>query len=333
LFNLKVRDVHKAPALDLVGWYTLVPVDGPKQHHVPVQTQFISFYPECTLLLGFHPSNVLEGSVGGKLPLTIYETSLEPLQAGARDDVNMNTDQPEIKIIYKEVPYTIETEDSEMIGVDFVARGGGNATTTSKPESTLAEAQGKGKKPASKAEADAKYAEETYIISREDEELIATLTAKANAIRMLHARISLLSTYLTSLPPGYVSGLPYNASEASELGHTPVNHSILRSIRALLIRLSLLIPADSSAFNRELLSEQNDVNLVNLLSTLTENIKGARETGRKFMVVETTRSSGAKKDGSGLPASRMLDMERIINASRSHVDKSRDHLGVGDLMG
>lgn len=328
-----MRDVHKAPALDLVGWYTLMPVDGPKQHHIPVQTQLLSFYPECTLLLGFHPSNVLEGSVGGKLPLTIYETSLEPLKAGAREDVDMNTDQPEIKVVYKEVPYTVETEDSEMIGIDFVARGGGNATASSKPKTTPVEAAGKGKKRAAKTDPDTKATEEAYIISREDEELIAALTAKANAIKMLQARISLLTTYLTSLPPGYVSGLPYNASEASDLGHSPVNHSILRSIRALLIRLSLLIPADSSAFNRELLSEQNDVNLVNLLSTLTQNIKGARETGRKFMVVESARSSGSKKEMGGVSGARMMDMERIINESRSHVDKSRDHLGAGDLMG
>src|ERR1700709_1008902 len=72
-----VKDVHKVPALDLVGWYTIMPISGPQPIHLPLHREILESYNESAILLGFHPTAVLEGSVGGKLPLTIFESNYE----------------------------------------------------------------------------------------------------------------------------------------------------------------------------------------------------------------------------------------------------------------
>jgi COP9 signalosome complex subunit 6 len=301
-----VKDVHKVPALDLVGWYTILPASGPQPVHLPVHRQILHTYNESAILLGFHPTAVLERSAGGKLPLTIYESNYEAEEAtaDAGEDKEMKDGEPQLGLKFKELPYSVETGEAEMIGVDFVARGGGNATAvdgTSKKAAAQAPAvedvKGKGKPRASKKseeeEADAVKTADQNVLSREDEELIASLTAKANAIKMLQSRINLIAVYLQNLPPSYVSNTVPEGVE-SEKEYTPVNHSILRSIQALLTRLSLLIPADSAGFEHELLSEQNDVNLVSLLSTITNSIKDVRETGRKSAVVESQKGMRTK---------------------------------------
>ena len=131
------KDVHKAPALELVGWFTTAPSSGPQGQHVPIHQQIIHDYNETALLLAFHPSSVLEGAaVGGKLPLTIYESVYESGQDSSKaskeveDDGAMEVEGHDsaLELKFREVPYTVETGEAEMISVDFVARGGGNAT-------------------------------------------------------------------------------------------------------------------------------------------------------------------------------------------------------------
>jgi COP9 signalosome complex subunit 6 len=309
---LSVKDVHKVPALDLVGWYTILPTSGPQPVHLPIHRQILHSYNESAILLGFHPTAVLEGSAGGKLPLTIYESNYEAEDTStvAGEDKEMKDSEPQLALRFKELPYSVETGEAEMISVDFVARGGGNATavdgTMKKPGAENSEPssdKGKGKTRASKKaeeqDADISKADDQHILSREDEELIASLTAKANAIKMLHARITLIAVYLQNLPPSYISNAVPEGVEPNDKKYTPVNHSILRSIQALLTRLSLLIPADAVGFEHELMSEQNDVNLVSLLSTLTQSIKDVRETGRKFAIVDTQKGLKSKSDRSG----------------------------------
>ncbi len=135
---------------------------------------------------------------------------------------------------------------------------------------------------------------------------------------MLHARINLIAIYLQNLPPSYISNDMSEDVEPAEKKYTPVNHSVLRSIQALLTRLSLLVPADAVAFERELISEQNDVNLVSLLSTLTQSIKDVRETGRKFAIVDTQKGIKSKSDRSGSPWGAGGSFNGVI--------------GVGDLL-
>jgi COP9 signalosome complex subunit 6 len=320
-----VKDVHKSPALDLVGWYTIVPTSGPQPQHVAIQTQLSSLYSESTILLGFHPSAVLEGSVGGKLPLTIYEANVEPPETGSREDVEMMDTLPSLKVTFKELPYSVETGEAEMIGIDFVAKGGGNATaveTLVKKPSITTEAANmlKGKKR-QEPEDDEKQGDDQNILSREEEELVSSLTAKANAIKMLHARINLITAYLEKLPPSYIASGSIDSTEASN-DYTTINHPILRSIQALLNRLALLIPSDNAAFSQELLAEQNDVNLISLLNTITDSIKVARDAGRKFAIVEQERNDRKGKQGNS----------HDWPSGFSERGMGRTIAGVGDLL-
>ncbi|KAH8667381.1 hypothetical protein BGZ60DRAFT_564596 [Tricladium varicosporioides] len=324
----QMKDVHKVPALDLVGWYTILPTSGPQPIHLPIHRQILHTYNESAILLGFHPTAVLEGSVGGKLPLTIYESNYEAegtATAETGEDKEMKDGEPQLGLKFKELPYTVETGEAEMISVDFVARGGGNATavdgtlkTTTAPSEDI---KGKGKPRAAMKKDDEMSSatkDDRHVLSREDEELIASLTAKANAIKMLQARIKLITVYLQNLPPSYISNTVPEGVGADGKTYTPVNHSVLRSIQALLTRLSLLIPADASAFEQELLSEQNDVNLVSLLSTITNSIKDVRETGRKSAIMEAGKAMKNRGQGGWEgPGEGLVNVGELMGMSRS----------------
>lgn len=85
---------------------------------VPLHQQMLS-YNESAIVLCLNPSPGASVAGGGKLPLGIYESIYE-----AEDSAeNM------LKLKFVPLKYTIETGEAEMIGVDFVAKGGfGNAT-------------------------------------------------------------------------------------------------------------------------------------------------------------------------------------------------------------
>jgi COP9 signalosome complex subunit 6 len=318
-----VKDVHKVPALDLVGWYTILPTSGPQPVHLPIHRQILENYNESAILLGFHPAAVLDGPAGVKLPLTIYESNFESEESTTEsgEDKEMKDGEPQLGLKFRELPYSVETGEAEMIGVDFVARGGGNATAVAgvpaglKTDESVGNPKARGATKPAEQEPEPAKLDDQHVLSREDEELIASLTAKANAIKMLHARINLVATYLKNLPPACPSGSPLDTAESSATGYSPVNYSVLRSIQALLGRLSLVIPADAVAFEQELQSEKNDVNVVSLLSSITNSIRDIKETGRKFSVVEAGRNIKGKG-----------------NAGRAGWDVSGRVLGVGDLL-
>ncbi|PQE22916.1 signalosome subunit protein [Rutstroemia sp. NJR-2017a BBW] len=278
--------------------------------------------------MSFHPEEVAAGSVGGKLPLTIYESNYEAevSSADAGEDKEMTDAESLLKLKFKELPYTVETGEAEMISVDFVARGGGNATavesTSKKAPSTSApedKGKGKGKATTKSEEGEISKSDDRHILSREDEEQLASLTAKANAIKMLHSRINLITVYLQNLPPSYISDGVTSPADAESKKYTPVNQSILRSIQALLSRLSVLIPADSIGFEHELMSEKNDVTLISLLGELTKSVQEVRETGKKFSIVESGKSSRAKREGGMSWTDSGHPMHQVMTA--------------GDLMG
>jgi len=128
--------------------------------------------------------------------------------------------------------------------------------------------------------------------------VLSSLTAKMNAIRMLSRRISLLRAYLNALPPSYLSdsSLPINPSTDTQ--HTlPLNHSILRSVSAMLARINILAPPDSDAFTLESQQEASDVQLVDLLSSITNSVSAAKDFGRKSGIVEHGKSQGKNRMG------------------------------------
>jgi COP9 signalosome complex subunit 6 len=325
-----VKDVHKVPALELVGWFTILSIDGPQSAHLPIHRQILDSYNESAILLGFHPTSVLEGNYNDGLPLTIYESNYEAEETAVTDngeDKEMKDGEPTLKLKFRVLPYTVETGEAEMIGVSSIARGGGNATAVEASrrkeksgESEPLDPKGKGKARASKrSDESGTTTEDLSYLSREDEEHIASLTAKINAVKMLHSRINLIKEYLERLPPSYIKdSIPENLTDTSG-EYMPVDYQILRSIQALLTRLSLLVPADARAFERELLAEKNDVTLVSLLSDITNSVKEIREAGRKFSVIELARNAKSKGESNG----------RLWDGSSG---PSGHLLGAGDLL-
>ena len=92
-------------------------------------------YTEAPLLVLFHPEDAFsEATAAGKLPLTLYEPIFENVASDPNDkamDIDGAVQAKSTK--FKELVYTIETGEAEMISVDFVARGGGNATAVEGP--------------------------------------------------------------------------------------------------------------------------------------------------------------------------------------------------------
>ena len=67
----------------------------------------------------------------------------------------------------------------------------------------------------------------------------------------------------------------------------------------MLARINILAPPDSGAFNLESQQEASDVQLVNLLSSITNSVSAAKDLGRKSGIVETGKSHGRNRMGMG----------------------------------
>lgn len=288
--------MHKDRHLDLVGWYTLLPTTGPSSNILPIHNQILEGWNESAILLGFHPEEVLEHSVGGKLPLTIYESNYEvddPKADQDGEDKKMDDGEATLKLKFRELPYSVETDETEMISMNYVAGAGGSAaaaTTKEEKPARSVESNGKGKRRLIESDEDKRDAmtgDDTALTGEEDE-MISALTAKANAIKMLHSRIRLLTAYLERLPPSFVDGGKTDP-ETMETDHTIPSLTVLRQVQALVSRLDLVIPSNEAAFEKEMLHETNDVHLVELLNGIMQSVKEAREVGKKFSIVEVAK--------------------------------------------
>ncbi|GKU03951.1 signalosome subunit [Fusarium langsethiae] len=322
--------VHKDRQLDLVGWYTLLPSSGPTPTILPIHNQILQGWNESAVLLGFHPEQVLDHFVGGRLPLTIYESNYEvddPKTDNDGEDKKMDDGEPTLKLKFKELPYSVETDETEMISMNYVAASGGNAAVAAPKEdkpSLSIESNGKGKRRLveSQEEDNRDFAQEDEdVLTPEEDEMIAALTAKANAIKMLQSRIHLLTTYLERLPPSYVNGGATDPG-SMDTDYTTPSSTVLRQIQALVSRLDLVIPSDKASFEREMLHEANDVNLVRLLNGIVQNLGQARDVGKKFHIVETAKASHRRGAGPG-PGP---------GPGQEFVDPSFNIRGAGDIL-
>jgi len=264
----------------------------------------------------FHPDAAFtEETAAGKLPLTVYESITVNASSEPNDkamDIDGAVQAKSTK--FRELVYSIETGEAEMIAVDFVARGGGNATAVEGTEEVAASVassteapktdddagtrntRGKQKEKGKEKEKDTPV-DESQILTAEDDEILSSLTAKMNAIRMLSRRIALLRLYLKSLPPSYLSDPSLPVNHTQTLGEVPLDHSILRSISAMLARINILAPPDSAAFTLESQQEASDVQLVNLLSSITNSVSIAKDFGRKSSVIEHAKNRGKNRMG------------------------------------
>ncbi|GIK00394.1 hypothetical protein Aspvir_004417 [Aspergillus viridinutans] len=279
------KDVHKSPALDFVGWWSTASPSGPDASHLPIHRQILQSYNESAVFLAFHPSQVQAASRNGaKLPLAIYESVYEGENATENGKaMQIDGEEQSLSIRFRELPFSVETGEAEMIGIDTVARSARTAAAL-QPSGLQQDAQTSAKTEAGQAEP----SPDTVVLSHEEEELIASLNTRLNAIRTLESRISLIKSYLASVS---------HSSEGQPTGTTkaPLSHPILRNINALLSHLSLLTPEPGSAFAAESLAQRNDVLLISLLGQLGNSIKGMRELGRKTAIMNNIRQSNASR--------------------------------------
>ena len=125
--------------------------------------------------------------------------------------------------------------------------------------------------------------------------MIASLTARANAIKMLHTRIQLIKSYLESLPPSTLTSGSESTQNGASEPTSKVDYPLLRSIQALLSRLPLLLPSsDLSSFQHESLAEKSEVSLVSLLGSVGQGTRDAKELGYKFSIIEHAKNNAKK---------------------------------------
>jgi len=312
-----VRDVHKAPPLDIIGWYTLVPKTGPNADHLPIHTEILQRYNESAILLGFHIQEVLDQVPGNPLPITIYESNIEAEDTGkdvqpqGEDERMRDSDAPSKMVIrFRELPYSTETGEAEMIAMQFIREGVAHAAREDNPDkkpTAAADKKGKGKLPASSQQEQAPTPpqDEDANLSRDELEQISALQTKANAVKMMHDRIGLLIAYLERLDP---SSSSTNSSQPplppgtamNGRDYLPPSAKILRRIQALVTNIELVTPAQQDELEREMLQETNDVRLVGMIRDMFATVGELRDVGKKFAVVESNRAQKTRQAESRL---------------------------------
>ena len=67
----------------------------------------------------------------------------------------------------------------------------------------------------------------------------------------------------------------------------------------MLARINILAPPDAGAFTLESQQEASDVQLVSLLSSITNSVSATKDLGRKSSVVESGKSHTRNRMGMG----------------------------------
>lgn len=303
--------MHKDPPLDLVGWWSTAPSTGPDSSHLPLHRQLLQDYNESSIFLTFHPSQV-QSSSGAKLPLTIYESVHEGDNAAdTAKEMQVDGEETRLNIRFRELPYSVETGEAEMIGLDTIAKSSGNASESQAQEST----RQAGQKTSTQAELPHQEEEcrclhsflsffsSAYLTNHPIVTVIGNLNTRLNAIRTLESRISLIKSYVSSISSDTESEKDSTTKDVP----TALSHPILRNINSLLSHLSILSPPEQSAFATEVLSQNNDVLMVSLLGQLGQNAKALRDLGRKSALVSSARSNVPSRRNPPLAQSRFED--------------------------
>lgn len=289
--------------------YTLCPETGPTTAHVPIQRQAITLYNESSILLAVHPSAIASAvptTADGKLPISVYEGIIE--SDASKEDSSMQVDGDLASLLFRTIQYSVDTDETEMIAINYVAKGAGNAAAASSGERATSPeaAERTDKKGKKKADTDSDNKtpvtngtkDLSSILTPEEEDQIAGLTTRLNSVRMLHSRLSLFSKFLHQQPPSYLSDASTSLTASSP---DPAQLPHLRNIQALLTRLNLLTPKASGATIDTLMSashaQANDVQLSQLLALLGQDVQGLGEMGRKFATVDAAKQS--KKGNKG----------------------------------
>lgn len=299
------KEVHKTPELDVVGWFTLCPETGPLPEHAPIHKQLATLGCEHPILLAIHPAAFkrLDGTKG-KLPITIYETVTE----SHPQSTDSNAMQVDSDLHFRTVPYSVETDETEMIAINYVAKGAGSASAvsqssrqdnTSKKSSTDRNGSDLQEDHAQASATENHTAEASSQLTSDEEDQIAALTTRLNSVRMLQSRLTLLTKFCETLPPCYLTdeSIPFTPTTL-----TPDQYQSVREIQALITRLSLLTPSDTTTttlYHNASQSQANDVAISSLLADLGVDIQNISELGRKFAAAEHIKSSKQSRGAQG----------------------------------
>lgn len=294
------KEVHQNPALEVVGWFTLCPEAGPLPEHATLHKQLVSLYADNGIMLAIHAAgfSTIDGTKG-KVPVSVYESISEG--EGSATENAMQVDGKEGgSLQFRPVPFVIETDETEMIAINYVAKGAGSAAAVSQT-SQWNSGQAEEAKPSSAKtrSADQKNtsAQKPPTLTPEEEDQIAGMATRLNSVRMLQERIQLMSRLVESTPLSYLSDQTIALSPTSP---SPDHLAQLRNIQALLSRLSLLTPAgqgESEALEQAGRAQSNDVFITSILSMLGQDVQGLSELGRKFTTIEQAKSSRSKNKG------------------------------------
>ncbi len=160
--------VHKTPPIDLVGWFAIAPSSGPQPEHLEIHHQVLSIF-DSAVLLAFHSDFSKDKLVeGGSLPLTIWDSVRE---ASVQGGMALDSGVAQTDLRFRKLAYTVETDEAEMIAVDYVAKGGPNATVGGRESEMEESGKGKGKQPEGTASKEkTKVAEGDDALSPEEQE-------------------------------------------------------------------------------------------------------------------------------------------------------------------
>lgn len=286
--------------LEVVGWFTLCPETGPLPEHAALHNQLASLYAENAIMLAIH-STEFSGIDGtkGKVPVSVYESTTEG-EAPAAENAMQVDGKEAASAQFRAVPFVIETDETEMIAINYVAKGAGSAAAVAQTS------QSNARKAEETAQADTKTRstdqKETPTqrgpsLTSEEEDQIAGITTRLNSVKMLQERLQLVSRLVGSTPSSYLSDQTVMLSPTSP---SPDHLAQLRNVQALLSRLSLLTPAgqnESQALQQAGQAQSNDVSISSILSALGQDIQGLSELGRKFTTIEQAKTSKSKTKG------------------------------------
>jgi len=257
-------------------------------------------------MLALHPTEFKTADgTRGKLPISVYESVQEadPIS----NDGAMQVDGKEAATLqFRSVPYVIETDETEMIAINYVAKGAGSAVavaeasqleTKQSGEASLSGPRTRGAEQKEVNSSKDAPTEKVQIFTTEEEDQLAGMTTRLNSVKMLQQRLQLISQLVESIPPSYLSDQSIPLSPTSP---SPDQVVQLRNIQALLTRLSLLTPIgqnESEAYQQASQAQSNDVAITSILSLLGQDIQSFSELGRKFVTVEQTKSNRSKGKG------------------------------------
>ncbi|KAJ5752082.1 COP9 signalosome complex subunit 6 [Penicillium odoratum] len=317
-----VKDVH--PHLELVGWWSTASPNGPNEAYLPIHRQILQYYNESAVFLAFHPSELQTYEThNAKLPLTIYESALENDNDNDNDAAkDMEIDGQDVpNLRFRELPYSMETGEAEMIGVNTIVQDSATAAVTSHNSHTSSAHPRKvdeNENEFTPTKITDKIEDESAVgkLNHHEEQckrrtkiptlqtfhlfinfvynsnmgiiwtVIASLTSRLNAVRILESRVTLVKSYVNSIS----ANCSANPSESPAY-----SHPIIRNVNGLLSELSLLNPSDENGLAKELVCQNNDVLMVSLLGEVAKIARTARELGQKNAAVQTGRQTGSAR--------------------------------------